>query len=311
MNIKIDDKENNNKIENYCLYKKKENFIYFGSYPQEKVTDINLINLLTSKISNLPTNENNFDWTSYDYYIHRKKEKYMWYIDIEYDNQKYRGIYFEMYRPHYTAVGNNFGVLDQKNNEYLKNTIYWFKFQPIAWTIKEELNGNAVLVCDKIIDSQDFNYTDSCQVINGKTIYANNYEYSRIRQWLNDTFYNTAFNKSEQNMILNTVIDNSASSTKDLKNIYACLDTNDKIYLLSSKEALSYFDSNIARQKEGTDYAKSQGLWVYIYAHWWLRSPFSRYNGSSLSIDFGGVVRNNYTVEDISTGIVPALRIKL
>lgn len=167
------------------------------------------------------------------------------------------------------------------------------------------------MVCNKILDSQDFDYTSKSKTIDGKIIEINNYEYSRIRSWLNDTFYNTAFNELEQKIILNTMVDNSAASTKDLKNIYACNNTNDKIYLLSNKEALLYFDSNLDRSKQGTDYAESQGLWVYIYACWWLRSPFSRYNGSSLCVDFGGVVRNNYTVKYTSTGILPALKIKL
>jgi len=81
--------------------------------------------------------------------------------------------------------------------------------------------SNTTLVYNKILDSQDFDYTSKSKTIDGKIIEINNYEYSRIRSWLNDTFYNTAFNELEQKIILNTLVDNSAASTKDLKNIYA------------------------------------------------------------------------------------------
>ena len=57
--------ENNNEIKNYKREGKK---IYFGTYPQNHVTDENKISLLNSKAGSIPTSSSNGDWTSFNYY---------------------------------------------------------------------------------------------------------------------------------------------------------------------------------------------------------------------------------------------------
>ncbi|MBQ7307492.1 MAG: hypothetical protein IJW82_03095, partial [Clostridia bacterium] len=220
-------------------------------------------------------------------------------------NNKYRGVYFTKFRPKFTT---DYFITDtSQKNEYFKKTIYWFKYEPITWTVKEELKGCATIVCDMILDSQDFNYTTNNKTINGKSIYANNYQHSHIRSWLNDMFYNTAFNKLEQELIQITTVDNSLLSTEYLENKYICNDTNDKIYLLSKKELTTYFEDNLQRQKQSSDYAKCQGL----TGCWWLRSP-SYYNSyNTLSIGSNGNITNGSYVSFSSSGVLPVLRIKL
>ena len=237
----------------------------------------------------------------------------MWYIDIEYNLNKYRGVYFTSYRPAFTRYNSN--SCNQDDNGYSLNMVYWFKYEPITWTIKQELNGYAIIVCNMILDSQDWHYKDTSSTINGKIVYENNYEYSHIRSWLNDTFYNTAFNELEQAIIQTTIVDNSASSTDTLDNSYACNNTSDKIYLLSYKEAITYFTSDSQRQKKGTDYAKSQGLHVNTgdycgFSHWWLRSPYNIVSNSSLKVHLDGSI-DPIIIYFTSCGILPALKIKL
>ena len=53
-------------------------------------------------------------------------------------------------------------------------------------------------------------YNNSPGVPDG--IYANNWEYSFIRRWLNETFYNEVFNDLQKEIIQTTHLDNSARS---------------------------------------------------------------------------------------------------
>lgn len=72
--------------------------------------------------------------------------------------------------------------------------------------------------------------------------------YSHIRSWLNSTFFETAFNSSKKEKIETTIVDNSASSTLDDSNKYACDNTSDKMFLLSYKEAKNYLSSDSKRK---------------------------------------------------------------
>ena len=90
-----------------------------------------------------------------------------------------------------------------------KNT-YYFKVEPIRWRILSESNGTAMIMCDIIIDVG----------IYGTNRTKNNYALSEVRQWLNDTFYQTAFTSLERELILATNVDNSAKSTGYAKNPY-------------------------------------------------------------------------------------------
>ena len=55
-----------------------------------------------------------------------------------------------------------------------------------------------------------------------------------LRTWLNDTFLNTAFTSAEQAAIKNTTVVNDDNPYSDAK---VCVDTIDKVYLLSIAEA--------------------------------------------------------------------------
>ncbi|MBQ7307024.1 MAG: hypothetical protein IJW82_00675, partial [Clostridia bacterium] len=311
LKIKLDSSENET-----LVYTRNEDTITFGSYPQSKITTSSLITELTNKAGSLPTSSNSYFWTDSGYYIENNIESYMWYIDLEYNSDKYRGVYFTSYRSRNVNAISMESNSNQDDNGYSTSTVYWFKYEPISWTIKEESNGYATIVCDMILDSQDFNYADSSRTLNGKTIYGNNYEYSHIRQWLNDTFYNTAFNKLEQELIQISTVDNSLSSTGDSENEYICNDTNDKIYLLSYKEATTYFENNSQRQKQSSDYAKCQGLSVstdsnYLgNGYWWLRSPSCSKDYNVINIYSDGAIKE-FTTYATSYGVVPVLKIKL
>ena len=58
----------------------------------------------------------------------------MWYIDLEYNGEKYRGVYFNSYRLNQTTITNVSPVSSytyQDDAGYSLNTAYWFKYEPI------------------------------------------------------------------------------------------------------------------------------------------------------------------------------------
>ncbi|MBR2467343.1 MAG: hypothetical protein IKB38_10500 [Clostridia bacterium] len=291
------------------LYVREGNKILFGTYPQTRITDFPIINALYNKAGGEPKSENSGDWISYGYYIRGIAADYMWYIDIEHEGELYRGVFFSSYRPflpdppsHVSEKSSTY----QDDSKYTKNAIYWFRHDPISWTVLSEENGVAFILCDMIIDAQEFDYK------NGS--YLNNYAESTIRAWLNETFMNTAFSELEQAIIETTLVDNSAASSEDPNNPYACENTYDKIFLASFAEVTNSgygfseaYTHDAARKKKMSEYARSQGA----YGWWWLRSPYDKEYYARQVSDTGFINKIGDGVHFNHVGIVPALRIRL
>ncbi len=298
----------------YLTPKTGDNYKAFGTYPQTEVTDTTLKSNLTKKAGSTDT------WTSYNYYINGKQSDFMKYKDIELDGEKYRGVYFTSYRPHYTSDDGKHN--HQKDNGYNTSTIYWFRYEPILWQILsyDETTDTAVVLSKFSIDSQEYYDNKDSRTINGKTVYANNYEYSNIRAWLNKSFYNTAFTSSEKSAIVATVLDNSAYSTE--YSMYDSNSTTDNVWLLSYAEAMKaeygFAANNVDnignRTVQTTDYAKSQGINVKNAnksTSWHLRSADeSEDNACSVGSD-GFVYRYSDHIYGTGYGVRPALTIHL
>ena len=292
--------------------------INFGSYPQSKVTDSTTISALDGVTKN---------WKSYKYYSgtgseydgNMKPSDYMKYADFKLGGEKYRAVTFTEYRP--CSTGSTSSDTEQKDNEYYTDDIYYFKYEPLKWSVLDASTG--FVVCDSIIDSQPYNnyilhsgseyWGDS-----NKMHYASNWEYSSLRAWLNNEFYNTAFSEMQQDRIKELTRENK--STYDSK--YDSNPTSDKITLLSYDDVLNTkygYDSldysfDTARQKKGTDYAKCQGLYVCdcfsIYdgnSWWWLRLP--NYFQGMTNVGIDGYVNDGSSENGTATGVVPALNL--
>ncbi len=320
-------------------------YILFGSYPQSEVTDSATKANLTWKDAQttaLPTSKNANGWTDYGYYISGSVSSYMWYKDVTYSGNEYRAVYFTSYRPYWTDYSSSTGNSYQYTSGYYLSTVYWFKYEPIKWRILEESNGTAFLMADIILDSQQYyhttssstrtaveNYSDAYYAGSGSTVtasaYANNYLYSEIRSWLNETFYETAFTEYEKQLVQTTLVDNSAATTASSTNSYACANTNDKVFLLSYQDVMnsSYGFStssssyDTARQLKSTAYAKSQGCYAstessYSGNGWWLlRSPYYSVSYNARYVNGGGDAGEIGDVSRASGGVVPALHIRL
>ena len=301
--------------------------IEFGSYPQGKVTDSSVISFLNSVAGD------NSDWTSYGYYSgtgqlngRMTAEDYMRYTDIIYNNNKYRGVVFDTYRPYVTRdTTSTSAETYQDNNIYNCGTVYWFKYEPIKWRVLDPSTG--LVMAETILDSQAFNncVTSTSSGYYGDsdcTYYPNNYAESSIREWLNNDFCNTAFSSAQQDMIQETTLVNSAYSTSYSQ--YDSASTIDKIYLLSYSDVLtdSYgfdtsADSSTKRKAVGSEYAKCQGLYVDSgYSYWSLRSAgFYEISICCVSND-GSVGKSfeyygNYYTYNTNFGIRPALNLNL
>ena len=197
--------------------------IEFGSYPQSNVTTT--MGTTLNEIADTTDS-----WTSYGY-----NTGDMRYTDVTLDGEKYRGVYF-------TGVRNG----AQSKNGYDAADAYWFKYEPISWTIidRDAETGRAFIFCDLAIDSQPFQSGD---VPSGS--YKNNYELSTVRTWLNETFYNTAFSDLQKQFIVNTEVVNDAASAENISDTYICNNTQDNIFLLSIAEVKQYFPREDSTRK--------------------------------------------------------------
>lgn len=248
----------------------------------------------------MPPNEGH-DWTDYGYYSSGSVNSYMWYIDINNSGSLYRGVYFTSFRPNETYKERSIDNSYQDTNGYLNNSVHWFKYEPISWRVLDVEGGKAFLMADIVIDSQHFHTS------------SNNYENSYIRSWLNNDFYDTAFNIEEKLNIEMTTVDNSLASTGRETNPYICNDTEDNVFLLSYVEANdeSYgLNTTASRLLGPSDYAKSQGVIMNENkSNWWLRTPHFSLAYSGFNV-YEGMFNADF-VDYTSIGVVPALWISL
>lgn len=278
-----------------------------GNYPQTKITDESLISTLNSKAGTLPTLDNSYNWHYVDYYddySNYNPTKNMWYQDISIKSNKYRGVYFTKYRG---------GEKYQENNLYYLNTIYWFKYEPILWRGLSTSSNNVMLVSEQLLDVQAF-YPETYSNPQGinKSI---TYEYSYIREWLNNDFYNCAFTIDEKNTIKITNVDNSTSTKKPGSSTYKTWNnTNDNVFLLSYNDAKIYFSDDNDRIASPTDYAECLGIWkssLNYKSPWITRSPEWHYSSTSLPM----ITEEGLPAYDVSpsefNGIRPAITLTL
>ena len=301
--------------------------IEFGSYPQSKVVD-------TELISSLEDAGNSLHWVDYDYYAGSGDwrdgnmspvDGMMFYKDILYNGCMYRAVQINQYRPYWTGKISSEADSYQDDNGYYTGNTYYFKYEPLTWRVLDPNEG--YVVCTSAIDSQayqNFIYYDNSndEYYNSEscTNYATDWATSSLREWLNSDFYNTAFSDEEKVLIKDTYNENKSTYGND----YDSINTFDKVFPLSYSDVLntSYgFDSDYssldtARQIYSTDYAQCQGCHKSVstthpdFAWVWLRSPYRSYRAAYIYQN--GYVYNYYLYDYVSSvdfGVVPALKL--
>lgn len=280
-----------------------QEYVEFGSYPQTLVNNEDVIKALEEAAGELPTASAAGKWQSYRYLSAGEKSDFMFYIDLEHEGAKYRGVYMLEYRSYDPTVAVSTDLTFQDDNGYEVNKAYWFKYEPIKWRILEDKEGNALIFAETILDAQPFAVAQSCD-----------YKASDIRDWLNTSFYETAFNAAQKELIVTTKVANGADTTNDMMNVNVCDDTDDDVFLLSYADVLNTaykFTSSSDLVKPVTDYSAAQGLFVKADAgQWWLRSPDGVDAARVSRVKPEGDVGVNKT-HILSVGVVPALTLNI
>ena len=185
-----------------------------------------------------------------------------------------------------------------------KKSYAYFKVEPVKWRVATNNynnKGKYLLVSEKILDS-GFSYYNVRQSrwLNNKWVYASNYEYSTVRNYLNGLsnfegrgLVDQLFTEKSKALVCDTEVVNDGESTQDhakqklkpadgtVQNVnfeyvdYTCANTNDKLFLLSVNELTNpdygfadtpelhwndNYDSQDTRKRDGTDYAFANSL---------------------------------------------------
>ena len=193
----------------------------------------------------------------------------------------------------------NYGSYEQDNN--ISNGE-----EDIEWRVLIKENNRVLVISDKALDCQPYNYTYS----------AVTWETCTLRKWLNDDFFNFAFTDAEKKCIPIVTV----SADKNPKySTYSGKITKDKIFLLSTKEAEKYFVDDEERKCIPTDYAIAQGVYTSdnhtIKAvgtcYWWLRSLGSIQSCATLVYDDGVFSERGYDVDRSCSAVRPAMWITI
>ena len=276
------------------------NYVYFGSYPQSEVTDSATIAAIDNAIAISQATAD----AGMDVWVNGVKYRRISKNDTNYTD--YIGYFEDVLNNGY--LGQNLRILnfdDVPNNGYR-----YFQWERIKWKVLKNDGNTLFVVADRAIDCKDYD----------EEYKSNIWEDSIIRDWLNTSFYNTAFNSSEQGAIVTQDVvneDNPKYGTEGGNN------TNDNIYLLSISEVTnetygfcSYCRTySMSRRVKVSDYANARGAWRDISkpyegnCWWWLRSP----GGMSLEAAYVGIygyiAQGGSYVEAYDGGICPALHI--
>lgn len=271
-----------------------------GSYPQSRVTDINLLNELNSYT---------YLWESADSFSGNgsigsmSEDGSMKFFDVEHDGEMYRAVTFSQFRPELTYRESTEKNSYQDDNGYKINTVYWFKYEPLKWRIVDGEQG--IAVSESLIDAQAYaNRVYKIDNSNGDSgddyfanasgsTSANSYADSTIGYWLNGDFMKTAFTDAEKEQL-------AASKLGE--------GDFDKVFLLSTDEVSSFSESE--RAASGTDYAKAMGLYaVDGNSFWWLRDAgYYSYYACRVS-DKGSTDKYGNSVDFTCFGVRPAIRL--
>lgn len=198
-----------------------------------------------------------------------------------------------------------FGKFEQDNNTGNGK-------EDIEWIILYKSNKNSMMLISKyILDCKPYNFEN----INIT------WEDSELRRYLNNDFYESAFDDFNKHFIMQNEMSNS-------KNINYKTDggnnTFDRVFLLSESQAKKYFaksnknNQNESRSAIPTEYAKNKGIYVSLdknewyggNASYWLRTPGIDTTRAMMVQETGELFNYGEVVSSIETGVRPCIWIK-
>jgi hypothetical protein len=183
---------------------------------------------------------------------------------------------------------------------------------PIRWRVLQNASGELFLLSERILD---------CKRYHGAFVDIT-WRDCDLRRWLNDDFYQAAFDAAEQGAIKTTrCTDNGAGSP----------DTEDRVFLPGAAEIRELTDAlgKDFRRAVGTEFArvkKADGCRLYVYdksvddnyitengvkrgcSWWWLRTRLGEASRAAF-VGTRASIRSYCRVNRVSYGVRPALKL--
>ena len=278
-------------------------YVYFGSYPQSEVTQIDIINSIDKGLlqKGLDTG------------------------DVWVNGTKYRKI----------SCNNTTDAFNYNTSSIQSSKEYrYFKWERIRWRVLETVGGKMKLMADMALDCQPYNVESKEITWKESTIrsWLNSYDESQNDSEIDYTgegFINTAFSGNERDaLIVNEITDKAYGDDEGSATSYVEGNAKDKVGLLSKEDAFATekYGFCIVNKKsntrclEPTPYAYVMGCATYsdvsedvANCFWWTRSTYDSSSGNAiyrLQADcYGKEYRTGVT--DTSAGVVPAITINM
>lgn len=274
---------------NYPRISLDGNTLTYGLYPQNNVNDETLL----SSLNELSATESN------GYYL-----------------------YNDVYYAKLTAKPNDPQEKFDNGNSIVEGETYWFKCEPITWNILSKNNDEYYLLSSVLIDNHCYT-SEYDRLLDGYYIPNNDFEYSDIRSWLNNEFFNSAFAFNNSHIQLVTVDTPRAPEPVDFSEQFH-QSTQNKVYLPSYYDYLNtsynFPDSTeptIIRCCKTTDWTRANGAFSWSTeddykncGSYLTRSPYTNHNSFVYEVDVNGGLYETRSLK-ANLGVRPAITIKL
>ncbi|MBQ3195557.1 MAG: leucine-rich repeat protein [Clostridia bacterium] len=142
-----------------------------------------------------------------------------------------------------------FGSYEQDNNTANGK-------EAIEWLVLDKKDGRMLVTSKYLLDVQPFHSSYS----------ETTWEHSALRQWMNNDFYNIAFNSAEKAKI--PTVTAIADVNEFVFTVTSGNDTQDKLFCLNKTEFIQYFPDRNSSACSPTPYAEALGTRSF----WWLRT---------------------------------------
>ena len=156
----------------------------------------------------------------------------------------------------------------------------------IEWIVVESKGEKSLLVSKRALEGKPYQQVDHFDSDDERELRYISWADCSLRRWLNAEFFEASFNPDEKAIIQKTIIDNSNDQGYNWNDHWGSTEksTQDRVFLLSYKEAWKYFPN----AKDRICYDDSEA------SYWWLRSPGDSNNMKDIVDDKGELNQIHY-----------------
>lgn len=254
----------------------------FGSYPQSRVLDERIIADFTAEPKPTMSSENGWEVM----FRSRSGMPYTWYKDKVIGGKKYRAVYFVKFREVFTVRATDIAPSLQRMSKYTPMKIYVFSYDTIEWNILDIARNSVTLVASVGLDCREFNNCALCS----------SWEESSIRTWLNEDFFNVAFDDDQKKFLWHNADDESVTI------LDSDLDIGNKNY----RDRLNSY--NIA----GSDYFRCIGGFCdRSISNFWIKAPNDCDDRASVAQPHSMSLNNivSQCVDNTAVSVLPIIRV--